>query len=274
VIALLRRLTEPVTALLRRLVDGRWQLGDRPWTHIIPGNFFLPSKYTDLLCYDSAGTGAFYRTSGQGEIALLRQHTSWGSFGRPWTHIIPGNFSDGGYTDLLFYDSAGTGAFYRTYEGEIALLRTHTGWQLGGRPWTHIIPGNFFFPIKYTDLLFYTVPEQRSSTQPMDKARFFCVRGTPIGFPVGSSSFGLGSLSLMKPPSSASCSTMVPEQGHSSKLMVKARLLWLGTTPIGVPVGRLYKWVLGSSDWHGRAVSGSRGSNGYCRAMLPSLKLQ
>ena len=139
-----------------------WQSAGRPWTHIIPGEFGGPipgsiagRRFTDLLFYDSAGTGAFYATDGQGGIRLLRTHTGWVGAGVPWTHIIPGKFSDVGfYTDLLFYDSAGTGAFYSTYEGQMYKLRRHADWQSAGRPWTHIIPGNFGGPF-YTDLLFY-----------------------------------------------------------------------------------------------------------------------
>jgi hypothetical protein len=120
-----------------------WQSAGRPWTHIIPGAFG-GSHFTDLLFYDSAGTGAFYTTDGQGGMHLLREHTGWQSSGRPWTHIIPGNFGGNGFTDLLFYDSAGTGAFYTTDgQGGIHPLRTHTGWVGAGIPWTHIIPGHF-----------------------------------------------------------------------------------------------------------------------------------
>src|SRR5215831_1742205 len=108
---------------------------------------------TDLLFYDSAGTGEFYTTD-RGRINLLQTQTGWQSSGVPWTHIIPGNFSGGRFTDLLFYDSAGTGAFYTTDgQGGIDLLRTHIGWQSSGVPWTHIIPGDFSEG-RFTDLLF------------------------------------------------------------------------------------------------------------------------
>jgi hypothetical protein len=124
-----------------RIALLRQQTGWRSsWTHIIPGNFG-GSGFTDLLFYDSAGTGAFYTTDGQGGISLLRTHTGWQSAGNPWTHIIPGNFGGSGFTDLLFYDSAGTGAFYTTDgQGGISLLRTHTGWRSS---WTFIVPGDF-----------------------------------------------------------------------------------------------------------------------------------
>jgi hypothetical protein len=138
-------------ALLR--THTGWQSAGLPWTHIIPiipGNVGV--EYFHLLFYDSAGTGGFWRTYGQGEIAEIRTHTGWQSAGIPWTHIIPINHYRGGNiaTDLLFYDSAGTGAFY-AYDGQggIGLLRTHTGWQSAGKPWTHIIP------LGYDLLLFY-----------------------------------------------------------------------------------------------------------------------
>jgi hypothetical protein len=131
-----------------------WQSSGRPWTQIIPGQFG-GSNFTDLLFYDSAGTGEFYTTDGHGGISLLKTHTGWQSSGRPWTHIIPGQFGGSGFTDLLFYDSAGTGEFYTTDgHGEISLLKTHTGWQSSGRPWTQIIPGQFGGS-NFTDLLFY-----------------------------------------------------------------------------------------------------------------------
>jgi hypothetical protein len=116
-----------------------WQSAGRPWTHIIGVALGRPvpgthRSYTDLLFYDSAGTGAFYATHVQGEIEPLSTHTGWQSAGRPWTHIIAAGRL------LLFYDSAGTGAFYTTdTQGGITHSRTHTGWvSPAGNPWTHI----------------------------------------------------------------------------------------------------------------------------------------
>jgi hypothetical protein len=115
------------------------------WKQIIPGLFGGPGtlgpnpppfKRGSLLFYaaDGAGTGEFYTVDWDNnyEITLLKTHTNWRF---TWTHIIPGNFSPplsslGSYTDLLFYDSAGTGEFYRTFgQGEIARLSTHTDWR-------------------------------------------------------------------------------------------------------------------------------------------------
>jgi hypothetical protein len=119
----------------------------RPWTHIVAG-YFSDTPYTGLLFYDSAGTGAFYTTDGQGGITHLRTHTGWVSpAGRPWTHIIVTNFISSRYSNLLFYDSAGTGAFYTTDgQGGITHFRTHTGWvSPAGNPWTHISLFGFGF---------------------------------------------------------------------------------------------------------------------------------
>jgi hypothetical protein len=122
------------------------------WKQIIPG--FFGSFQKCLLFYDGAGTGEFYTVDEQAEIALLKTHTGWVGGGVPWTHIIAGKFvRTTAYTSLLFYDSAGTGAFYTTYdEGEIDEVRRYTGWVGGGVPWTHIIP--IKVPLR-THLLFY-----------------------------------------------------------------------------------------------------------------------
>jgi hypothetical protein len=131
--------------------------GGLPWKHIIPGQFG-GSNFTDLLFYDGAGSAAFYTSDGQGGIALLREHPGWVSAGGlPWTHIIPGQFGGSGVTDLLFYDGAGSAAFYTSDgQGGIALLKEHPGWvSAGGLPWKHIIPGQFGGNSSVTDLLFY-----------------------------------------------------------------------------------------------------------------------
>ena len=51
--------------------------------------------------------------------------------------IIPGHFSNGNYSDLLFYSlSEGTGEFYSTDgSGGMNLLSTHTDWRT---TWTMI----------------------------------------------------------------------------------------------------------------------------------------
>jgi hypothetical protein len=55
--------------------------------------------------------GEFYRSDGQGHITLLRRNTGWRS---TWRMIVPGHFSGGPYTNLLFYDPLrGEGEFYQ-----------------------------------------------------------------------------------------------------------------------------------------------------------------
>jgi len=45
--------------------------------------------------------GVFYKTDGHGNIQLLNKETTWR---KTWSIILPGNFGDNEYTDLLFYD--------------------------------------------------------------------------------------------------------------------------------------------------------------------------
>lgn len=145
-----------------------WVGDNVPWTHIIPGKYSDKEKfgYTGLLFYDSAGTGAFYQTYGQGELTELKVHTGWVGGNVPWTHIkeLTSVWTGTSYSErLLFYNSAGTGAIYKTSgQGEIAELKTYTGWQSAGKPWTHIIPllaltfGGTPNSLKsYSHLLFY-----------------------------------------------------------------------------------------------------------------------
>ena len=128
-----------------------------------------------LLFYDpAAGQGDFIPASEGGIPAgQVKTYMGWRS---NWKLIIPGSFGGSGYSGLLFYDGAGTGEFYEVNsQPEMTLLKTHTGWQSYGRPWTHIIPGDFWRPVdpherNYTDLLFYAVPEQGHSTE-LVKAR-------------------------------------------------------------------------------------------------------
>lgn len=67
--------------------------------------------------------------------------------------IIPGKFSNGKYTDLLFYEpSSGTGDFWVTDgKGDVARIGGATNWR---HDWTMIVPGNYSGG-PYTDLLFY-----------------------------------------------------------------------------------------------------------------------
>jgi hypothetical protein len=115
-----------------------------PWTHII--GIDRHDAYSRLLCYDSAGTGRFYRTHGEGLIDPIQTYTGWVSpSGVPWTHIIQTKFSASEYTDLLFYDSAGTGVFYTTdAQARMPPVKTYAGWvSPAGIPWKLIVQCNF-----------------------------------------------------------------------------------------------------------------------------------
>jgi hypothetical protein len=123
------------------------------WTLIIPGNF-TEGDYTDLLFYErSTGQGEFWRSNGDGTISLIGE-TNFG-WRTSWQMIVPGNFSDGPFTDLLFYDrAAGQGEFWKTNgNGSISMIgETHTDWR---QSWQIILPGFFLEGSDYTDLLFY-----------------------------------------------------------------------------------------------------------------------
>ena len=106
----------------------------------------IPWGVGGLLLYDGAGTGSFWRTYGQGQLAEINTHNNWESTGgRPWTHIVPianyTTFDEIHPTwvfDLLFYDRAGTGALYRTKgQGRLEEVKTYTGWRSS---WNQIIP--------------------------------------------------------------------------------------------------------------------------------------
>jgi hypothetical protein len=127
--------------------------GGRPWTHIHTGRFTIeePLTYSNLMFYDSRGNGAFYKTYGEGEMKLIKEHTGWFSpagHRHPWTHFNAGPagvIAGISVSGILFYDSAGTGRFYTSDgHGGIDLLREYTGWvSPNGLPWTHICLGSF-----------------------------------------------------------------------------------------------------------------------------------
>jgi hypothetical protein len=126
--------------------------------------------------------GSFGKTNVLGEIALLRRYTGWQSAGIPWTHIIPGDFGGSGFTDLLFYDSAGTGAFSPPMgkAGFLCLGRTPVG------PVQPASLGRTSFRVSLVGavLLIFcstTVPARGHSTPPMGKAGFPCLGHTPVG---------------------------------------------------------------------------------------------
>ena len=77
------------------------------WTDMISGDFFhgekLTLRRTDLLFYNAnTGSAAFYRCSGEGEVEEVRSIGNGGW--RTGLKILPGNFSGGSLTDLIFYD--------------------------------------------------------------------------------------------------------------------------------------------------------------------------
>lgn len=120
------------------------------WSIILPGKF-SSSQYVDLMFYDpSAGHGEFYHTNGRGEIGPM--FASYDKWRTTWSIIVPGKFSDSGYTDLLFYDpTSGTGEFYSTGNGLGPRFASYTTWRT---TWSLIVPGHFSNS-NYTDLLFY-----------------------------------------------------------------------------------------------------------------------
>jgi len=89
----------------------------------------IPVGRSELLFYDrSAGVGEFYAIDGPAEIAIQYSHVGWRT---DWTHIIPGNFTDGAYTDLLFYAAnTGIGEFWRSDgAGNISSIKLYNNWR-------------------------------------------------------------------------------------------------------------------------------------------------
>ena len=86
-------------------------------------------------------------------MKLFRRHPSWQKI---WSHIIPGTFTGGSETDLLFHSrNNGFAQVYTTADGGWKKVRDYSGWR---KTWTHIIPGNFTGG-SGTDLLFYSRSE-------------------------------------------------------------------------------------------------------------------
>ena len=119
----------------------------------------LVSVPTPNVYADNSGEGEFYDLDGSGGMTLLRRYRNWR---KTWDLIIPGNFkvlrnefSNGPFTDLLFYDrETGTAEIYAT-DGSAGLtfVKRYTNWR---KSWTRIIPGDFSAgELYYTDLLFY-----------------------------------------------------------------------------------------------------------------------
>ena len=105
-------------------------LRDEAWnadhTYIVPGMF--GGSETDLLFYDAATNAISVFFEYQGYLLTL------GVGDVPvgiWNHIIPGTYSDWGYSDLLFYDvDSGIGSFYRSetpVEWQTGLVQAYAG---------------------------------------------------------------------------------------------------------------------------------------------------
>ena len=76
------------------------------------------------MFYDrAAGIGEFWSTDGEGNVSRIGTNTDWR---KDWAMIIPGNFSGGRSTDLLFYEPTGLGEFRRIDEhGNDTLIAAH-----------------------------------------------------------------------------------------------------------------------------------------------------
>jgi len=130
----------PVTSGLVKI--GGDHTFSRLWTHIVY------VQGLQLLFYDATtGTGAFYRTDGQGNLFGLQTYTN---FRTSWSQIITGQF---GNANVLFYDAAGnTGQFYSVdLAGNMQLISTDTRWRSS---WYSIVKCRFSGG-SFDDLLFY-----------------------------------------------------------------------------------------------------------------------
>ena len=116
---------------------------------IVPGKF-SDSPFTDLLFYDrESGTGEFYTTDGKGNISILQGYA--GKWQKSWDMIIPGNFTPGPHTDLLFYDRTDKAGYFHATDGNgnISNLNKIEG------VWSKVIPGSFGVRSEFTDLFLY-----------------------------------------------------------------------------------------------------------------------
>ena len=61
-------------------------------------------------------------------MTAVANHTDWN---HDWTHIVPGNFTGGPHTDLLFYAAdTGTGGFARSDgNGAVSSVNTYNNWR-------------------------------------------------------------------------------------------------------------------------------------------------
>jgi hypothetical protein len=130
---------------------GDWRT---TWTHIVPGS--LGGPQTDLLFYDAvSGDLELYQvqgggnlTDGRGNYAPWRSYPDWSA---GYTHVIPGKFGGGSYTNFLFYNAAtGQASFYNSDGAGNLVPMTELAWNTGQ---TQVVPG-MFGGIE-TDFLFY-----------------------------------------------------------------------------------------------------------------------
>ena len=89
-------------------------------------------------------------------FGLVNSNVQWR---RDWTSIVAGKFASPSYSCLFFYEgSTGYGELW-AINGSGGLLgtaplATYTAAQLGGRIWTHVVPG-YWGPSGYMGLLFF-----------------------------------------------------------------------------------------------------------------------
>jgi hypothetical protein len=130
---------------------GDWR---NSWTHIISGH--LGGPQTDLLFYDAnSGDLELYQVRGngnltddQGNYAPWRSYAGWT---QGWTHIVPGRFGGGQYTNFLFYNAAtGEASFYSSDGAGNLLPLKDVIWNANHS----LIVGGLFGGIE-TDLVFY-----------------------------------------------------------------------------------------------------------------------
>lgn len=122
------------------------------WDIIVPGDFDGQGDWSDLFFYERGeGVGKFYRTDGEGRIALLGAPAPLAD---RWSGIVAGDFGGDARTDLLFYDKSNGLAQLSTADGQGGLMPLNDGadWTAG---WDIIVPGNFGGADRLTDLFLY-----------------------------------------------------------------------------------------------------------------------
>ena len=100
--------------------------------------------------------------------------------------IVPGNFGGDAFTDLLFYDrGAAWVSSTRSSGGEIAFLKTETGWRSS---WDMILPLRIGVALPHSCST-TVLREQVRSTRPTAQETSASSGRTSIGAPRGSRSF-------------------------------------------------------------------------------------